>query len=271
MGRTFCPDGVRFAEVYPSALGIHIASLTCTDAAGWAFSVWLNLDSDLNNQVVWMSDPDAFEDYFELFNGSPGDRRYNCEVYDVGGTHFADATSDVVTAGDQDHFLVSGNVVTGQIAVYRNRVNVTSNYVGTSGGTTTRFNGKPFWVSNDPSSDPYTGTMSEFWFANESLLEMDGTISDATLDKFIKDGCPVDLGANGSTPTGTQPPIYFSRAHGAPASTFGTNLGSGGTFTTDVTATAVDNICACLGPDAQPYHPMVALIPARVGSGGEGL
>jgi len=40
---------------------------------------------------------------------------------------------------------------------------------------------------------------------------------------------PVDLGSDGSTPTGTAPIMYFSRRNGA--STWGDNKGSGGTFT----------------------------------------
>lgn len=54
-------------------------------------------------------------------------------------------------------------------------------------------------------------------------------------DKFYNSGTskPVDLGANGSTPTGTQPLVYF---HNQPAP-WGTNLGSGGTFTTTGTIT----------------------------------
>jgi len=38
---------------------------------------------------------------------------------------------------------------------------------------------------------------------------------------------PADLGSNGSTPTGTQPLIYFN----GDAASAGTNAGSGGNFT----------------------------------------
>jgi hypothetical protein len=65
--------------------------------------------------------------------------------------------------------------------------------------------------------------LSEYYFTNTYL---DLSIS-GNRDKFRSGtGHPVDLGADGSTPTGTQPLIYFHNAYG----TFGTNLGSGGNF-----------------------------------------
>ncbi|MCR4341863.1 MAG: hypothetical protein NUW01_18460, partial [Gemmatimonadaceae bacterium] len=44
-------------------------------------------------------------------------------------------------------------------------------------------------------------------------------------------GKPLNLGANGATPSGSQPIMFFRRAPGAAASTFATNLGGGGDFT----------------------------------------
>lgn len=58
---------------------------------------------------------------------------------------------------------------------------------------------------------------------------------EANRRKFISaDNRPVDLGANGSLPTGTQPIIFLNN----PAASFGTNKGSGGDFT--VTGTLTD-------------------------------
>jgi hypothetical protein len=50
----------------------------------------------------------------------------------------------------------------------------------------------------------------------------------ANLEKFRSSGgAPVDLGADGSTPTGAQPAIFMK----GPAANFGTNLGAAGNFT----------------------------------------
>lgn len=63
--------------------------------------------------------------------------------------------------------------------------------------------------------------VSEFYFTNEWL-----DLS-ANLTKFRSvGGSPVDLGTDGSLPTGNQPWIYLHN----PFSTFQTNLGSGGNF-----------------------------------------
>lgn len=55
----------------------------------------------------------------------------------------------------------------------------------------------------------------------------------ANREKFILNGAPVDLGANGQAPTGTAPIIFFR----GPATAFNTNLGTGGDFTVTGTLT----------------------------------
>jgi hypothetical protein len=63
------------------------------------------------------------------------------------------------------------------------------------------------------------------------LWLMTGTRVDLTvasnLALFISNGRPVSAGANGSTPTGSQPQIFLAN----PLATFQTNLGTGGGFT----------------------------------------
>lgn len=76
-----------------------------------------------------------------------------------------------------------------------------------------------------------TGYLSEVYFTvPASYFDLSTNIT-----KFrTVAGHPADLGANGSTPTGTQPLIYLHN----PFSTFQNNLGSGGNFT--VNGTLVD-------------------------------
>lgn len=72
------------------------------------------------------------------------------------------------------------------------------------------------------------GCLAEFYFAPGQFLDFSNSANRA---KFISGGKPVDLGADGSTPTGTAPIVYQRMADGAAATTFATNLGSGGNFT----------------------------------------
>lgn len=76
------------------------------------------------------------------------------------------------------------------------------------------------------------GSFAEYYFTNpSSFIDLSTDIG-----KFYNSGIPVDLGSDGSTPTGTQPLIYVK----GPASNVnsGANFGSGGTFS--ITNTALD-------------------------------
>jgi hypothetical protein len=71
-------------------------------------------------------------------------------------------------------------------------------------------------------------SFADVWCAPGQSLLTAGDIPQATRRKFRDaSGKPVDLGATGSTPTGTAPAIFFS----GNASTFATNKGTGGAFT----------------------------------------
>lgn len=76
------------------------------------------------------------------------------------------------------------------------------------------------------SSEPYSGTLSEFYLATTGSATLDITVQ-ANREKFILNGAPVSLGADGSTPTGVAPAIYLPNR----AALVGTNAGSGGNFT----------------------------------------
>jgi hypothetical protein len=95
-------------------------------------------------------------------------------------------------------------------------------------GTTIPFNGLRLVVGGDPYTDNWTGALADVWIApGVNLMDGSGNISAANLAKFINsNGKPVYLGATCQLPTGTAPAICLS----GNATNFGTNLGSGGTF-----------------------------------------
>ena len=81
---------------------------------------------------------------------------------------------------------------------------------------------------NTSGSQKFNGCLAELFF-HTTYLDIS---VEANRRKFISaSGKPVDLGADGSTPLGVQPLVYQRVADGAAASTFATNLGSGGNFT----------------------------------------
>ena len=83
--------------------------------------------------------------------------------------------------------------------------------------------------SYNSGTSPMNGDLAELYFTNEYI---DLTVQ-SNREKFIDStgtgAAPVDLGSDGSTPTGTQPLIYFKGA--ASVWNAGTNAGSGGNFT----------------------------------------
>ncbi len=97
------------------------------------------------------------------------------------------------------------------------------------------FNGKEFAFLQDGFGDGYIGDASDCWIAPGQSLLTAGDINVTTRRKFVTAANkPVDLGADGSTPTGTSPAIFFS----GDATTYGQpNLGTGGAFTLTGTLT----------------------------------
>lgn len=78
---------------------------------------------------------------------------------------------------------------------------------------------------------------ADVWF--DATTRMDLSV-ESNRRKFITSGlCPVNLGTDGSTPTGTAPIIYFHLDDGEAVANFATNRGTGGNFTiTGALATA---------------------------------
>lgn len=80
-----------------------------------------------------------------------------------------------------------------------------------------------------PFSNKFNGDMAQFYFNNATSLDLS---VEANRRKFISaDGKPVDVGVDGSLPTGTAPRIYLDLASGDAVSTFATNKGTGGGMT----------------------------------------
>mgnify|MGYP000471539026 CR=1 FL=1 len=98
-------------------------------------------------------------------------------------------------------------------------------------GTVTTYTNEDIdWIESDftvranpLASDKINGCLSEIWLSNEYLdLSVAGNRA-----KLISGGKPVDLGSDGSTPTGTSPLVYLPN----PYTSFETNAGTGGNFT----------------------------------------
>lgn len=145
--------------------------------------------------------------------------------------------SPAPAAGDVHHCIFSADTTQGAnnvMTIVIDDVDVTTSLYDTNDVFTPVFNAAFFIIGADQLNLPtgagrYTGDIWRLWLApGQKLHESDGSISPATILKFKKaDGTPEDLGTDGSTPTGVAPAFYFDGG----SADFGTNKGTGGTFT----------------------------------------
>jgi hypothetical protein len=199
------------------------------DGKQGTFSAWLRIDGGDGTTLRIFQTPPRSPAVHLIIN------RTSLNVFSVGAANSAHTSIlSIQTAGTYVagtswiHLLASWDLATvGARHIYVNDVsdlsvttftNDTIDYTETDWAIGARTDG----------ANPWNGCIAEFWFTTTYI----DISSAANRRKFIgADGKPVSLGADGSAPTGTAPLVYQRIAKGAAASTFATNLGSGGNFT----------------------------------------
>lgn len=133
------------------------------------------------------------------------------------------------------HILTSFNTATGQKWVFINGVDVTAsaspflNNVGNADWTASPlFNVGGFDDHNGNFFNPADCGLAELWFDPNQFLDLS---VGSNVSKFISGGKPVNLGSDGSTPTGTKPMIYLHLDDGETANNFATNRTGNGDLT----------------------------------------
>lgn len=203
---------------YDGATDMHIASFTATDGGFVSFNVWLLAAwTGLSGATIFANDPDTLGGGFYLGSpaGGAGNQWFCVDVTDVVRCKQASLPADNVWVNyigtAQTDVGGGGNI----IKLFRNRVDVTASVVDSGAAFSDLFNGRPFYIGNDNAGDFYTGSMADPWIAPNQSLLTGTTIASGTLDKFITAGLkPVDLGGDGSAPTGTPPAFFGHIAHG---------------------------------------------------------
>ena len=215
---------------------ISTGSLTAANNAFFSFSFWTKAED--NADIVYVSDPSgSYNNYGEIATGAFPDS--------VTNFFLGDGTSQLLTATDNydeslwTHFIGSfdvghdGNNKVG--VIYINDVFHVSGGSGGSGPAfNLAFNALPFFLGDDGFGDPFIGDMADVRIMpGVSLLDGGGDIPLATRRLFIDgSGKPVDPSVATAT-LGAPGAILFS----GNASTFATNQGTGGIFTTTGTLT----------------------------------
>lgn len=134
-----------------------------------------------------------------------------------------------VVAGQWNHILIWFDPTVADGDIYVNDVNVTISR--TFNVTTKSMSTTWSYLFRSGSATPwtYTGDASDYYYNDSQALDF---AIEANRRKFIDaNGYPVDLGANGSLPTGSQPIVFLHLADGDAVSSYATNKGYGGGMT----------------------------------------
>jgi len=135
-----------------------------------------------------------------------------------------------------NHFLCSGNLATSTFHMFVNGSSVLDAGATVVVNDNIDFTGL-FHVGRIGSdSTAFYGEMAEFWL-DDSFIDFS---SSTNREKFYSSGgAAVDLGSDGSTPTGSAPLVYLHLDSGETGNNFASNAGTGGDLT--VTAGALVN------------------------------
>ena len=135
-----------------------------------------------------------------------------------------------------NHFLMSGNLATSTFHMYANGVNVLDTGATVAVNSNIDFTGLFHVGRIGSASTAFYGEMAEFWL-DDSFIDFS---SSTNREKFRSSGgAAVDVGSDGSTPTGSAPLVYLHLDSGETGNNFASNAGTGGDLS--VTAGALTN------------------------------
>ena len=243
------------------------AALSAYDSYLCSFSMWFKYAELQDDKAIWFADVANNDDPGLKFASVTG--RPFVLFSDADASHEIDTTAvSTPSANEWHHMLCSVNGLTKELKLYIDDIDVTGSVQGTVDGPVSALNGLSFNLGDDSYGTGFVGDVADFWLAANCSLLQDGDIPEAVRRNFISaNGGPVDLGADGSTPTTTTPHIFFHAEPGDEVATFQVNRGTGGSFTVVGSLTAADS-----APSAKPslVNPMTGAGDLIVG-GVEGL
>jgi|ETN02SMinimDraft_2_1059926.scaffolds.fasta_scaffold56275_1 hypothetical protein len=227
VGGAYQANSVRF-DGSSDCFQWKTTSMTINNGKAGTISVWLDpMGNDGAVREIIRSVGEWFEAQFNT------DNKFRVRAWNGSAYAFNMYSTDTYIATDGwTHFLATWNLATGTNYMYVDSVDVldggsaTSDFTidyQTTGWTNFAHNGSGgvgMWI--------YDGEVADLWF-DDSYMDITDS---ANRLKFIDgDGKPVDLGDDGSKPTGSSPILYQSKREGEDADDFGTNKGTGGDIT----------------------------------------
>lgn len=199
------------------------------DSSTGIISAWVRLDADtVSDAVILRSQGGKIR-----LNRRAGSVDPFLQLYlesTTGGLSLSAATSNYFSPSGWINILASwdtnfsaGNKL---LHIYINNVSDIATKFDTDAAFNVDYTETDWGVGANPNGNNllWNGCMSEVYFAPGQYLDFSNSANRA---KFISGGKPVDLGSDGSLPTGTAPILYLKN----PAASFGTNSGTGGNMT----------------------------------------
>ena len=206
----------------------HDAGLTGeADSKLGIFSCWFNRGAD--GFARWIDVKFSYMHIVFGFNNLFGFSFRNA----AGTINFNITSSAIVAADGWTHVMASWNLAGPTTHLYVNGVE--DNHENTANDSDVNYT-QTFWTigAEDDGDSKYNGDVADLYWNIAEYLDLSVSGNRA---KFIDgSGKPVDLGADGSTPTGTAP-IMFHKADAATPANFANNLGGAGNFTVQGTLT----------------------------------
>jgi|3_EtaG_2_1085321.scaffolds.fasta_scaffold74283_2 hypothetical protein len=132
------------------------------------------------------------------------------------------STGTQVVADGWVHWYVAVDLSTTTVDVYRNGVDDSPDEDTVTDSTMDLAEPGAHIFANHTAGTIGSGDLAEFWMHTNYYAAATYASS------FVSGGKPVDLGADGSTPTGVQPLFYYHLDDGEAAANFFTNAGTAG-------------------------------------------
>jgi hypothetical protein len=221
-------DAVHF----DGGTSLHTASLAAVDAATLTFNLFYKIPAPTSGApTFFVSDP--ANQYVTAFQ-TGGSADTLVHYYGDVGTGGVLASTHFGSVDDVWVSITGGvNIAAGFIAAYLNDASRGQPPIPTGSGSVITLNGVSFYFGDDSFGTSLTGDVANFrLWAGVSILDGSGSISEANrrllVDANGKPVAPAVANASLGTPT-----ISFI----GDASTFATNQGTGGAFTTTGTLT----------------------------------
>ncbi|CAG1006024.1 hypothetical protein RHIZO_03226 [Rhizobiaceae bacterium] len=228
-GPGYVANAVTNAAATATHLQINSTISGATDGPRYTLSTWFRMLPQASNQTTQvLFENNAGRIQLGFYSDAASDPLYDVWISGKNSSdvwHVDMYKNDYIAENVWYHLVASFDTTLGAGHVYVNDQELAYNVLDvSSGGQAMDVQTNAYFMHFYGWANGFRGDVADFWFDNV-YLDLD---VEANRRKFRSaSGRPVNLGVDGSTPTGSQPLIFFS----GDRTTWATNKGRGGAFT----------------------------------------